>query len=472
MKKKRVVIVGGGISGLTAAYFLGEWSRKENPIEITLLEARERFGGAIETQRRDGFLLEAGADSFLAEKPWARNLCKRLHIENEIIPTRDEFRRSFIYQDGKLIPVPSGFYLIAPAKLGALFSTPLLSRAGKWRMAWELFTPPKKDDSDESVAHFVRRRFGEEALSKIGQPMIGGIYMADPEELSLQATFPRFHEMERSFGSVTKALLFEKSKDAQQASGPRYSLFLSFRDGMEKLVSALVAQMSAVQMKRSTPVTRLEFGNPWKIHLEKGHPLEAEAVCLALSTYQAARLIQPFAGKLAEHLNRIPYESVATVNAAYWKEDLKKPLEGFGFVVPAAQKKTLAACTFSNVKYPGRAPDDSVLLRAFAGGALQRSAFDFSDKELEQKVISELQEILGIQNKPRFVWVRRFPHSMPQYHVGHLNLVRTIIEETRSYPGLYLAGNGLKGVGIPDCIFQAEGVAALLFTFLIGGESF
>lgn len=467
MKKKRILILGGGISGLAAAHRLLELAGET--FEMTLLEASKRLGGVIETELREGFLMEAGPDAFISEKPWALELARRLGLESEIIGTRDEFRRSFVYQDGELTPVPNGFYLIAPNHFKTLFQSKLLSSAGKLRMACEMFIPRRRDGKEESVAHFVRRRFGPEALVKIGQPMIGGIYMADPERLSLDATLPRLLEMERRHGSVIRALRAEDRNEDREAAGPRYSLFLSLRGGMEKLVSTLVQKMPGIRLRPGAEAVGLEPGNPWKVRLRSGKILEAEAVCIALSAPRVSHLVQSFSQKLSEDLAGIPYESVATVNLAFRQSDVGRPLDGFGFVVPAAQKRVVAACTFSSVKYAGRSPEGSVLLRAFVGGALQREMFALDDREMEKRVIEEISRALKISKAPLLTSLHRYPESMPQYHLGHQARVGTIENRLKGHPGLFLTGNAYRGVGIPDCIHHAEETASEMVSFMKGG---
>ena len=467
MNPKRIIIVGGGISGLTVAYRLSELSRNEElPLEIIVLEASSRLGGVIDSQRRDGFLLEGGPDSFISEKRAALNLSKRLGIEDEIIQTCESHRQSFVVRDGRLVPVPKGFYLIAPMRLANFFGSRLLSWAGKLRMAAEAFVPARRNASDESVASFVRRRFGREALERIGQPMVSGIYSADPERLSIQATFPKFQEMEQQYGSILGAFRARGKRDhaAGKASGPRYSLFLSFRNGMRTLVEALIRRMPDVTFRCHACVreVRLE-GTPARITMESGEALDADVVCLALSAPQAAALTRPIAENLSDLLNQIPYESVATVNVAFSARDVPDQHLGFGFVVPKIENRAIVGCTFSSVKFGGRAPRGFVLLRVFVGGALHRNVIELDDQTLTQTVLSDLKSLLRFCAKPYSVSIRRFPRSMPQYQVGHLARVAAIEKELMRYPNLFLTGNAYRGIGIPDCIEQAEKTAEKMF---------
>ena len=458
---KRILVIGGGISGLAAAYRLQELARGQ-AVEIVLLEASPRFGGVIRTETRDGFLLEAGPDCFISEKPAALQLARKLGIESEIIHTNPDFRRSFIYTRGGLAPVPRGFYLMAPRNLAALFAAPLISWGGKLRMACEPLIPPRAGEDEESVAAFVRRRLGREALKKIAQPMIGGIYTADPEKLSLMATFPRFREMELASGSVIRGL-----KDAKDASGPRYNLFLSFKRGMQTLIDALVENLNGVTLRPSFPVTEIfRQGNRWRILGEGGENLEADAVCLTVPSYRAAPLLQNLSRDAAAGLAAIPYESVATINVIYRSTQIGHRLDGFGFVTPDYEGKKIMACTFASIKFSGRAPEGFVILRAFAGGALRPEIFKMPDEALKAAVIQELSEVLKIEGAPVSMTVHRWPLSMPQYHVGHLKRTAAIEDKIKNIHGLFLTGNAFRGVGIPDCIEQAEKTAEKVFSFL------
>ncbi len=469
MKPKRVVIAGGGISGLAAAYFLVQKAKEEKlPLDLKLLEVKDRLGGVIETRHQEGFLLEAGPDSFISEKPWGLELCRRLGLEKELIGTRTEFRRSFIFSQGKLAGVPPGFYLIAPLAIPEFLQSRILSWSGKFRVLAELFLPPEKISEDESIGHFIKRRFGREALDRVGQPLVGGIYAGDLDHLSLQATFPRFLQMEKEYGSVIRGLRASKNSleadGSLEASGPRYSLFLSLQGGIRRIVETLAERLKGqVDFVLSSAISKISFsGQEWKIETVK-ETFEAEAICLAVPSYGAARLVKPFAPELAGSLSKILYESVVTVNLAYRDKDIHPVPQGFGFVVPQLEKKKIIGCTFSSIKYPGRAPEGFILIRAFLGGAFQKEVFDLPDAALEKAVRGELYEILGIKARPYFSQISRFPRSMPRYEVGHLDLVRTIREQLKNHSGLFLTGNAYTGIGIPDCIHAAEKTAATIW---------
>jgi protoporphyrinogen/coproporphyrinogen III oxidase len=471
---QRIVIIGGGISGLAAAYRLLEHSNAR-PCEVVLLESSSRVGGVLRTTEREGFLLEAGADSFISEKPEAIGLAKRLGIESHLIDTNEQYRRSFIVREGKLRPVPEGFHLLAPARFWPFVNTDIFSWTGKARMALDLVIPRRaaNGNNDESLAAFVRRRLGREALERMAQPMIGGIYTADPEKLSLRATLPRFLEMERAHGSVIRALWKQarsispggKSRPAQTGvSGPRYSLFLSFDRGMQVLVDELSLRLnSQINLNAKVEaVTRNESSTKWIVRLSDGSAIDADQICLAIPAYVAASLLLETDAELTRLLNRIEYASTATINLAYRRSDVPHPLDGFGFVVPFIERRSILACSFSSVKFSGRAPADHVLLRAFAGGALQPQVFALDEAELLRRACEDVRDLLGITRPPLFSVVEKWQRSMPQYHVGHLDLVEQIKTRLQALPGLQLAGNSYGGAGVPDCIRSGEEAAAEL----------
>ncbi len=464
MTKKRIAVLGGGISGLAFANRLRELKTASGPdFSVCVIEAAPRLGGIIETSRKDGFLLEAGPESFIMDKPWAARLCERLGLAGDLIPTQSDFRRSFIFRAGRLRAVPEGFYLIGPARLGAFLRSDLMSWPAKFRVCLEPFIPAKEQKGDESAGSFIRRRFGEGALREAGQAMIGGIYSADPETLSLEATFPKFLEMEREFGSVVRGLQAQaKKKTAErQASGPRYSLFSTLRGGMETLIKALKEKNSDTEFLTGDPAARiLRSGSEWRVVLSSGRELKADVLCIALRAPEAAALLKDTAPELARELASIAYESSVTVNLAFEESRFPKDLRGFGFVVPSSESSGLLGCTFSHLKFEGRAPAAKVLLRAFLGGEVRRRALTVADAEVERMTLMELNKIVPLQGEPLFSCVGRYPDSMPQYHVGHFEKTAQILRLASTLPGLFLAGNAYAGIGIPDCIHLAEEQAA------------
>jgi oxygen-dependent protoporphyrinogen oxidase len=436
---KRVIVIGGGIAGLAAAHRLGEIKKERNrDLAVTLLEASPRLGGSIATERIGEYLVEAGPDSFITEKPWALKLCERIGLTSRLVSTQSAFQKIYIVHDGKLVALPEGFFLLAPTRLWPFVQTPLFSWLGKLRMASELLLPRGDVNGDESLGGFVRRRFGAEALERVAQPLVGGIYASDPDKLSLGATMPRFKEMERASRSVIYAMWAAQrrratsAKSAETGSGARWSLFVTLAEGMSELVNALSQRL-------------------------------ADAIILATPAFRSAMLLRQIDGSAAAELAAIPYASTATVSLAFQREDFPRAPNSFGFVVPAMEKRKIMACTFSSLKYPGRAPQDKILLRAFVGGSLQPELFNASDNDMENSVRAELASLLGVTAAPIFSRVWRHPESMPQYHVGHEARIERAETALAKFPTLALAGSAYHGVGISDCVRTGEEAAAKIF---------
>jgi oxygen-dependent protoporphyrinogen oxidase len=476
--RRRVVIVGGGVSGLAAAHRLSELQSKESPIEVLLLEASNRPGGTVRTHRREGFLIEGGPDSFISEKPEALALAKRLGLAGRITGTNEQHRRSFVVRGGRLRPTPEGFQLLAPSRMLPFLTTDIFTWRGKARMALDLLLPRRRGVNgldDESLAAFVRRRLGREALERMAQPMVGGIYTADPEVLSLRATMPRFLEMERRDRSLILSMwkagrrAGAEARHGRGASGARYSLFLSFDEGVQVLTDALAARLPAAGVRLNTKVTtlRTEGGaRRWTLTTDAGETFEADAVCLALPAYAAARLLRHTDDALADELDAIPYASTATVNLAYRRADIPHPLDGFGFVVPFVERRVTLACTFSSVKFPSRAPVGHALLRAFVGGALQPDMFELDEERMTEAVRRDLRDLLGVEAPPLFAHVEKWPRSMAQYHLGHSARVARIRDAAGRLPALALCGNAYEGAGLPDCVRGGEAAAEALLKAL------
>lgn len=463
-----VAIVGGGVAGLAAAYRIGELAAAhERPVRVTVLEREAQAGGSLATIRRDGFVIETGADSLLTEKPWGMDLVRRLGLESELIPTREEFRKTYVVRAGRLVEIPAGFMLLAPAQIGPALLSPLFSPLAKLRMGIEPFIPPRRDDADESLGSFVRRRFGREVLERVAQPLAGGIYTADPEKLSLKATMPRFLEMERKHGSVVLGLRAAASAQAARkqsgTSGARWSLFVSFRQGMETLAEALVARLGN-SVWTGVEVEALERDEDgWTVRTGAGDAIPADAVILAAPAHVASRLLTPIHDELAAMLKDIDYSSAATISLAYRNEDFPRAPNSFGFVVPAVEKRKIIAGSFLSLKYQGRAPEGFILARAFVGGVLQSAMMELSDDEMVTAARAEFRALCGVEAAPRLMEVRRWPRAMPQYGVGHLERVDTIERMAASLNGLALAGSAYRGVGVPDCVHSAEEAAQRIF---------
>ncbi|MEY4509435.1 MAG: hypothetical protein RLZZ450_1557 [Pseudomonadota bacterium] len=482
----RVCVVGGGISGLAAAYRL-----QQAGAEVEVLEGSGRVGGLIGSEQVEGSVVETGADSILTEKPAALRLAEELGLQREIIATRATQRGAHIVQAGKLQRIPQGFSLIAPTDLSALARSPLLSARGKLRAVAELAVPTRDADrDDESLEDFVVRRLGRELFDRMAQPLAGGIYGADPKKLSLRATMPRFLDLERKYGSVIRGLraaaktasgaaeaaragalaLDNSAKDDvagapsparfnAAASGARYGLFAAFTGGMQTFVDGLDKQLvGRVHTRRI--VTGIEGD-------ERGYRVEAQgsvsacdAVVLAVPAHVAARVLSGFDAALASELSNIDYASAATVTLSWPRSAIAHPLDAFGFVVPTVEHRGLIASTWASVKYEGRAPPDKALIRVFIGGHRGQHLVDYDDRELIALARRELRDLIGVSAEPEWTRVVRYVRAMPQYHLGHLSRVRRIEELAGKHVRFALAGNAYRGVGIPDAVRSGEEAAA------------
>ncbi|MEW4487668.1 protoporphyrinogen oxidase [Thalassoglobus sp. JC818] len=458
---KEIAIIGAGISGLATAYRLIELSQeKSQPVKLTLFDAAERIGGAFGTEQIGDYRIERGADSFVTNKPWGVRLCERLGIQDELISTNSEFRRSLILRRGKPIETPAGFQLLGPAELWPMIKSPLLSLPAKLRVAQEVLVRRKASNEDESLASFVRRRFGQELLDNIVQPMVGGIYTSDPERLSLQATLPRFLELEARYGSVIRGLRKQK-QDSGPASGARYGLFVTPANGMQHLLNTLlekVEEKATVELGTKVSEVRPDGGRI-RIEFEESPPRTFDAVVMALPAYLSASILESASPELSSSLSEIDYASSAIVVSGHQLDDIEHPLDAFGLVIPHRERRRILAVSFLSRKFPDRAPDGRVVLRTFVGGAMQPGEVEFSDDQIMDTVQIELKSILGVRGRPDFMKIVRYNRAMPQYEVGHLQRVERIRSQVDELQGIALAGNAFIGVGIPDCIKSGEEAA-------------
>ncbi len=471
-RQRVVAIIGAGISGLAAAFRILELSAQSDapPLAITLLERGTHLGGALDTIRDTGLIAEAGADSFLTEKPAALALMRRLGLENDLISTRAEFRRTCVVRNGRLADIPEGFALLAPTRLGPVMRSPVFSARGKIRIALEPIIPRRKRDTDETLGAFVSRRLGREALDRLAQPLAGGIYTADPWMLSVRATMPRFVAMEREHGSLIRGLRAaarERGAVAPGISGARFSLFASMRNGMGALADTLAARIGE-SLRLGAAVEALERGPrgevpPWTLRIAGGATIAADAIICAAPAHAAAPLVAPFAPELARWLARIDYASSAVVNMAFDVRDFPTPPRIAGFVVPIIERRRIIAGSFTSLKFEGRAPEGQIVVRAFLGGALQAGLVDLADAEMLEIVRGEFRALLGVEAPPRWTHIRRWPRAMPQYEVGHLQRVDEIERAAAAIPHFALAGAAYRGVGVPDCIASGERAAETIF---------
>lgn len=470
----RVAVVGAGISGLVAAYRLTELSQQRNAgLELSVVDASPRAGGVINTIRRDGFLIEAGPDGFVTDKPWALSLCKRIGLEDQLISTNERHRGAMVVREGRLVPIPPGFVLMAPGRIGSILRSPLFSWRGKLRIAMEPMVRAKRAVEDESLESFVMRRLGREALDRLVQPLVGGIYTADAQKLSVLATFPRFLEMERTHGSLMRGMR-HVARDAahRQSTGARYSLFVTLRDGMRRLIDALVDQVGPAVFRLNTTVDSIERTNDqWVLHCSGGPSHVVDGLLLATPSHVAAPLVTCIDRTLGDAIGRLRTASSVVVNLAYDRAAVGNALDTFGFVVPAHEGRSIIAGGFSSIKYAGRAPQGAALLRAFAGGELRPDIVDMGQDALVDMVCREFEDLLSITGRPRFAMVHRYARAMPQYDVGHVARVSDIAAQATRHHGLALIGAAYDGVGIPDCVRAAEEAAQRVFDQLMSKDT-
>ena len=471
---RRVAIIGGGISGLSAALQLQEL---DPALQWQLFESSDRLGGVLQTETRDGYLIEHSADMFTTQEPGAVQLCEQLGMTSQLIPTDDRFRRAFVVGEGRLHPVPLGFSLLQPQRLGSIVSTPLLSWRGKARMLAEYFQPAKRGTEDESLAQFATRRFGQEAFERLIQPLVGGIYTADPESLSMQATLARFLAMEREHGGLIRATLAgrrrrdPRAKVERQASGARYALFMTPRYGLSSLIAQIERQLSPTSVRTGCRVESLsrDTDGSWRLEIQSQSAATRETelfdgLILATPASHAARLLGDVEPHLASDLKSIPLAGAAIVIAGFRRDQIRHPLDGFGLVVPMREQRKILSASFASIKFPERAPDGEVLMRIFVGGACQPELLEYSDSQIEQFALQDLAELLGVRGEPRFAFVRRWHGTMPQYHIGHVERVQNIERRVEAIANLQLAGNAYHGVGIPFCIRSGQRAAQLLLS--------
>jgi oxygen-dependent protoporphyrinogen oxidase len=449
---KRIAIIGGGISGLSAAFALERHRRAGASVEYVLFESSPRLGGVLVTERVDGCLVEAGPDSFLTEKPWASDLCREVGLGDQLIGSNDADRKTYILVNGRLALIPDGLMFMVPTKIMPTVLSPLFSVGTKLRMAREWFHPPRKADADETVAAFVERHYGSEMVDRLADPLLSGVYGGEAAQLSVRAVLPRFAEMEATHGSLGRAMLAARKKMALAAKAPARPLFTSLKDGMQQLVDAVVCRLPASALHCNRPVQGIQRRDGgWVVSAD--HTLEQfDGVIMATPAQAAAELLTMVSEGLASELGGIPYTSSLTVNLGYDRDVRAALPPGFGFLVPRSEGKRMLAATFVHNKFPHRAPEDRALLRCFIGGARNEQVLQAPDEEVLRIVREELKQIIGLTADPLFTRVYRWKGAMAQYGVGHLERLQRIESLLQQLPGLTLAGNGYRGIGVPDCI--------------------
>jgi oxygen-dependent protoporphyrinogen oxidase len=469
MPPLRVAVIGGGIAGLSAGWYLERQAETDGlNVQYTLLEMSDRWGGRILTEYVEGFgdepfVVEGGPDSFFTQKPWALQLMRELGMDDRLLGTNDHLRKTFVLNKGKPTPLPDGVLLIIPTKIMPFVRSPLISPWGKLRMGLEMFIPAKRDGEDETLAEFIKRRLGAEALDKIAEPLMSGIYNAEADRQSLLATFPRFRALEEKYGNLTRGMLESRKlrANAPKRTGPAASIFVSLKAGAQELTDELASRLAG-DLRLNTKVQSIEHNGTYRLDLSDGSSLEVDAVIIATPAYAAAELLRELAPQAATELDKVRYVSTGTISLGFRRAEVEHPLDGFGVVVPRSEKRPINAITWSSTKFNYRAPEGCVLLRAFFGGSRSPESMDLDDDKLLATVRKELQEIMGIDAEPLFHRIYRFGRSNPQYDVGHLDRVATI--EAALPPDLYVTGSPYRGIGIPDCVHQSQQTVEKIFS--------
>lgn len=470
--RPHVTIIGGGITGLAAAHAL-QVSAAQRGVEIdyTLIEAASWWGGKVRSEHVDvpgvgAFIVEAGPDSFISYKPWALALARQLGLDDALLGTNDHLRTNYVLKHGRPVELPEGVFALMPTRFMPFVLSPLISPLGKLRMGLDALIPARRGDADETLAQFVTRRLGAEALDRIAEPLLSGIYNADAERQSLLATFPQFRDNEQTYGSLTRAMLAgrRQPRPPSKSGAKRLSAFTSFRDGMAQLVEALVSDLTG-DLRLNTSVEALSpFEDGYAVDLSDGERLRSDAVILATPASISASLLQSLTPAAAADLDGIRYVGAGTISLAFRAEDASRMLPGFGLVIPRSERRPINAITISSSKFAGRAPDGAVLLRVFFGGSRSPQSMSLDDDALLAMVRGQLAELLGIEATPLFHRIYRWPRANPQYDVGHLDLLSRI--EAALPPGIGLAGSAFRGPGVPDCIHQAQTAAESALSYI------
>ncbi len=457
---KRIAIIGAGISGLTLAYKLKKMELKD--IEIKVFEKNNRAGGTILTEKYSGFTIEAGPDCFITEKPWAMELAREIGLGSRLIGTIPEKRKTYVLSDGALHPIPEGLILMIPTKILPLITSTLFTPSGKIRMGLEIFIPRRRSTTDESLAEFIIRRFGREALEKIAEPLVAGVHAGEPETMSVKSSFPKFVEMEKRYRSLILGMLRMRGKFKKKYGGSEEekSMFMTFVNGLGEMIEKLEELIGRETIIFNREITDIQRSADGFIIKSPGNETERfDALVLAVPSYISANLLKNTSPELSNLLKNIPFVSTATVTLVYKTDNFHHPLDGYGFVIPSKEKRKIMAVTWTSSKFRFRVPHGFVMLRCFIGGARNSHLVDLEDDELIKIVREELKTIMGIMSEPYLTKIYKWPRAMPQYVIGHEENLRRIEEKLKRIPGLFIAGSSYRGIGISDCIKNATEVA-------------
>jgi protoporphyrinogen/coproporphyrinogen III oxidase len=474
-----VAVIGGGISGLATALALLEQAESRGlALRCTVLEAEPAWGGKIVTHRLGDLITEAGPDSFLSNKPGGLQLVAKLGLTDELVNTNETGKKAFVYSRGRLRELPEGLIAITPGQVGPFLKSGLLSLSGVLRMGLDLVLPANRSAGDESLASFIRRRFGGQAFDRLMEPLMAGIYAGDAEQMSVRATFPRFVELEQAHGSVLRGMLAARATRNGAVEGQRRrTMFVTLRAGLDALVTALVRRLTAhgVTMRARAPVESLRVRShqlgrwTYDVMMHDGSALSADSLVLATPAFVTSELLRPLTPIAAGLIEMIPYSSTATIALAYPASVIGASIRGFGFVVPRIERRELIAATWTSLKWPNRAPPDQLLARCYVGGEGRESILELDDEAMVARVRRELSEICGLEAEPTFTEVNRWIKAMPQYRLGHLERVEQAEVALSRYGGLIVTGSAYRGVGIPDCIRDGALAAEKVIRYL-GGE--
>ena len=456
---KHLVIVGGGIAGLAAAYYA---TKRLPDTRITMLEAGPRWGGKIVTERIDlghgSFVIEGGPDTFLATKPYATALCQELGLGNRLHGTNPTARNTYVLNKGRLLPLPDGLAMMVPTNVQAMLRTQLVSWPGKARLALDLILPARPVNGDESLGAFICRRLGREAYENLIEPLVSGIYAGDGDRLSLASTFPYLRDMELKHGSLTLGALASRPRNGRRNPPKGWrSAFLTPTTGLAEIVEGLVDHLRVhnVGMYTATPASRVSLSRAgYAVETERLGTLAADAVILAAPAYASSSLLQILDAVLAETLRSVPYATTATISLVYREADIPRTLDGYGYVIPRREGRAALACTWTSTKFPHRAPEGYALIRIFVGRAGQEACWD--EPSLLRMAREEANSTLGVTVEPLLTRVFLWERAMPQYNLGHPQVIARLTSRLERYPGLALAGNAYNGIGIPDCIHSGE----------------